>query len=318
MQWVHNNRAQRFRDDDDLVIRLNRISEKLTELRLLVRPDLAKLNAFAKYIRTQLHGRLRAEYRRRTNQRLSKMQDLYEQNRLGEIFRMVNLKNKPDLDLDLSVLRTQTTVLVQPEEIHQQLTEHFASWYKIPEEPHPAASLWQDNEFWQNMVLGNVSQMCNGKGHVAFQEKTFIKVCKRKVSEDDALEVAIATEAPISKEEYLREIAKMSFGKAPGPTRASASMFKAWPDAIHNQVLQWIHEIWRRKEVPDWWYIAHLKPIPKTGEISLDNIWVCMRFQGKCHCNHYQANIYGMGTNRMSQPKPTCFPERQKYNSSHS
>ena len=38
---------------------------------------------------------------------------------------------------------------------------------------------------------------------------------------------------------------KISPGKAPEPTGASTSMFKAWPDANLDQVLDWINEIWR-------------------------------------------------------------------------
>ena len=270
MHWIKENSAQKYRNDDDMLNRLSKITEKLSELRLMSRLDLAKLQQCAKFIRGLLHGRLRAEYRKRTSSRLAKMQELYEQNRMGEIFRMINIKNKPDLDL--SVLQTKEEILTHPQDIHQQLTFHFSEWYKIPDDLHPAALLWQDGVFWQQLVHGNISYLCNGQGHVAFQEQMFIKTCKRKVSESVALEIAGATEAPISREEYQQEINKMSFGKAPGPTGASASMFKAWPDAIHNQVLNWINEIWCSRDVPSWWLLAHLKPIPKTGEISLDNI----------------------------------------------
>ena len=49
-------------------------------------------------------------------------------------------------------------------------------------------------------------------------------------------------------------------------------MIKAWPANIHAHVLRWLNEIWDTKQVPDWWHYGHLRPIPKAGEPSLDNL----------------------------------------------
>ena len=43
---------------------------------------------------------------------------------------------------------------------------------------------------------------------------------------------------PIAEHEYAMEITKMEYGKAPGPSGATATMIKAWPGNIRAHVVR--------------------------------------------------------------------------------
>ena len=64
----------------------------------------------------------------------------------------------------------------------------------------------------------------------------------------------------------------MKHGKAPGPTGTTATMIKAWPADIHKHVFQLLNDIWLSRKIPEWWFNGHLRPIPKPGEPSLNNL----------------------------------------------
>lgn len=56
----------------------------------------------------------------------------------------------------------------------------------------------------------------------------FEKACRIKVSLEQQQDICTLVSAPLSYEEYLNEMKKMKSGKAPGPSGATANIFKAW------------------------------------------------------------------------------------------
>lgn len=103
-------------------------------------------------------------------------------------------------------------------------------------------------------------------GPSSFSFLEFSHACEYKALEVRREEFCATLLQPITVHEYAMKIVKMKYWKASGPSDATATMINAWPENMHERVLQWLNEIWADKQVPQWWYYGHLRPTP------LDNL----------------------------------------------
>ena len=102
-----------------------------------------------------MHGRKRSLMRKQMSERVAKMEMLREQNRIGEIFCMINLKDKPSIDL--SSLTVGDKVITDPKTIHTELTRHFNQWYSIPSDLHSEALKFREPTYWRELLSGSHS-----------------------------------------------------------------------------------------------------------------------------------------------------------------
>ena len=253
---------------DDVIARVhNSAYTALCNIRLLEHVTIEDLYTRALGIRQLMHGRLRAEYRRRMSGKIQAMEEMRQQHRLGRMFQMVNLNEKQQVDL--SAITTAGQVITDPVDVQIKLSAHFAEWYSIPRNLHPVARQIYDGHLWSSILEG-VFPTANGSE--SFQVQAFYQACQYKVPLSLRERFRDVLMVPISEQEYSTEVCKMKYGKAPGPSGATATMIKAWPAEIHSHVLRWINEIWISRSAPQWWHLGHLRPIPKTGEMTLDNL----------------------------------------------
>lgn len=127
-------------------------------------------------VKRLLHGRLRSEFRKRMSEKVKQTEEMRQQGRLGYMFRMVNLREKQNLDL--SVISRDGELFTNPVDI--QITDgSFCGMVPHTENLHPVAQDIYHKQCWQALLDG-VYEAERGPESFRFQE--FSAACKYKAS----------------------------------------------------------------------------------------------------------------------------------------
>jgi len=78
---------------------------------------------------------------------------------------------------------------------------------------------------------------------------------------------------PITRKEFVKAIAKLKNGKAPGTTGVPPNAFKCLKGNNHNQIFQYIVDFWEG-DADYWeWHVGLDVLVPKKGDLGDPNKW---------------------------------------------
>jgi hypothetical protein len=97
------------------------------------------------------------------------------------------------------------------------------------------------------------------------------KVCSQKASDETSKIIEEAIYADITNEHFDKALAELKTGSAPGPSRVTANMIKAWPRSTKIFVYKHMTNIWKSHTIPIWFKDKLMKLAPKIpGNDQLD------------------------------------------------
>eukprot|EP01034_Spumella_vulgaris_P028247 gene28247-35072_t len=250
-------------------------TETPTALLLWCREDMILL-------KKRMHGRHRTDYRQQLTINTRKREQLRIQGKLRKVLRSllsgVDLKKKQRIPYAMTELRTEQAgeqeIIVDPEEIHELLTEHFKAWYAAPqlaegeEDIHTQTLNWQrlsgDQQYF--MELTKHTKVPDKYRQLAFEALTV----QGAEAVHQHLTNAFA-EGP-TLEEFVTAISTAPKQSAPGVTGCTYAMMKAWPPQAMKMAHKALSTMWNTKEIPQWWKWRWLVPVPKKKDPSLADL----------------------------------------------
>ena len=240
-------------------------------------------------LRHRLHGRFRSDLRSRMSTRVALMQEALEIKNFKAVYQKIGFKLHQTIDL--SYLVRDNAILTNPMAIHDAHVDHFQAHHSCPLTLDPCAcSLTEEPDFWRTLFSSDSpptsppgstthpthspSPPIHPDSNIPPRYQDLIrKMCRRKVSQDVADELARVLREEITLEQFKAAIRAMPAGKAPGPSGLTANMIKAWPEETIVVVHAMLSKMWKDKSIPPWWGDKLLCGIPKKpGESSLSNV----------------------------------------------
>jgi hypothetical protein len=216
-----------------------------------------------------MRAEMSAEIQRRDQLRLD--------NKLGAMIE--TLSSHPQDQLDLQTLACAVRgQIVDHHEIHQVLKEYFRDWYDTPQDLDPAAhSLSHDPHYWETLLhldpACHTPPLLHPDSAIPAPLQTGLRrACAMKTTPSFNTLLADNINKEIAYEEFSRELNALTNGAAPGPSDATASMVKAWPESVRKLVYKHMLNIWKTRASPTWIKDKVIKLAPKiAGNTELKN-----------------------------------------------
>jgi hypothetical protein len=239
-------------------------------------------------LRSKLDGRLRTQLRLKMSDRVRKMQQCLEQNKIRDV--LLKLGNKQRQALDHSFLQNpDSSIITNPCEIHQKISDHFEAHHEAPVALDPIARQLQDDpDFWRLLVNPPLTRIPPGRRSsnssrfplpppppvplhpdskipLVLQDK-LRTLCQRKVSDAVVQALQRSLDSDITFDHFDGAIDSLIPNKAPGPSGLSTSMVKAWPLSTRLAAFAILHRLWENKSIPIWWGDKLLCGLPKKAD----------------------------------------------------
>jgi len=230
-----------------------------------------------KQLKGDAHGRNRTEMIEKQDDGTRKRQQLWQENRLGTLIRLMT--GAPASTLDLQTLPCPTRgQIVDHFEIQVALNEFFHDWHAIPQNLDPAARRLATNNIWWLSLLHQTEQDLvkplheDSKIPLALQQG-IRKVCQKKVTPRVEKLLQEAIDRPITFDQFEATINALPSGGAPGPSQVTVNMVKAWAPATKRFIYTHMLNLWTTRSTPTWFKDKLLKLAPKVaGRTELTNM----------------------------------------------
>jgi hypothetical protein len=187
-----------------------------------------------------------------------------------------------------TLITSENTVLDEPSDIHQYLTNTAQSMFRLHREV-PLQPLgtnirnWTYPEFF-NICINTLPPelhhtaptLWNGYTHHLEQQNNNLPFLDRI---ENLITHSLNNPRPV--EEFIDHVRHIKADTAPGPTGLSYSMIKHWPDLLLTQTYHALLQLWNHHTSPQHWSTRLMVLIPKTGSTLQAN---SMRPIMLCEC----------------------------------
>jgi hypothetical protein len=229
-------------------------------------------------IKGLLQGKRRATMRDEQNANLHEREELRKIGQLGKLIELLTCN--PPNELDLQTLPCPTAGQIADHYVIQRtLNEYFQGWYAIPTDLDPAATRLATDPVWHSALYVYVPEVHDGvplhpESNIPVDmQEGLRKVCSQKASDETSKIIEEAIYADITYEHFDEALVELKTGSAPGPSRVTANMIKAWPRSTKIFVYKHMTNIWKSRTIPIWFKDKLMKLAPKIpGNDQLDNM----------------------------------------------
>lgn len=225
-----------------------------------------------KTIMKELHGRKRKDRRMAHSERTKKIEIMRQAGQIGAAIKILSTEHSEYYTLE--ELKVGDTLITDPIEIANRLTEKFANWVKNPGHSD-SSSIAHKDAHWKEMNsnCGNfIAENLDTKIPIPLLLKIY-KHTRIKQTESIVLERFQKTVMEIpSFEEFNDCIKRLPDRSAPGMSGLNYDGIKLWDNNTRLIILEALIEMWKNKTVPKNWTWRWLVPIPKCPNPTLNDL----------------------------------------------
>jgi hypothetical protein len=206
------------------------------------------------------------------SKRVGALQRLFDNKKYRQLIPVIG--TKPSTPFDLSYLRlSDGSIETNRNKMQEHVCKHGEDHHAHPKnlDAH-AEHLANSPTYWSDLAAGtNVTTMTISNispDMVARLQAT----CQCTLSAVAKTEIADSLHAPISEQDFTDALDHVQKKRAPGPSMVTTNMIRAWSPNTRYIAFVLLDNLWKNKEVPEWWADGVLCPIPKKpGDTTLQN-----------------------------------------------